>query len=469
MGTGHLMRCFALAQAWAREVGGPVTLATAACPAFLERKYAAAGFGVARLGATADDPTPLAELAATMGADWIVLDGYGFREDYERRVRSASGARVLAFDDYGHCAHPLADLVLNQNLDPPRETYSARNLLLGPRYAILREEFAPWRRTEMPESEEALTILITLGGSDPDGRALRLARALLESGKSLPEITLIAGGANPRLAELKKLPITVLGAVDDMPERMAAADLVVAAGGSTVWELALLRRPAAVVAIAPNQAGNVAALAHRGAALALGDDEAANAHAILNLCADGERRIALATQIGTLVDGFGAERVIDAMGHGRLRFRPAIPGDARLLHIWRNEPEVRAASFEQDEIPWDDHLRWLDRKLADRQNCLLLIAERASDGTTLGQVRFDRHGDRAKISLSLDASARGQGLAPWVIRKACDEVASRWGGLRDVVARIRPENAASIRAFASARFVREDGCQDTMRLPVSDE
>ncbi len=446
IGTGHLMRCFALAQAWARIDGGSVTLATAACPQFIEEKYLAAGFLVAKIG-----HGEIAPILAGSAPSWVVVDGYGFDDRVEGQLKEACGARMLALDDFGHATHAACDLVLNQNLGPVPVGYAAGGALCGTRYALLREEFMPWRKTGAPDRPLARSVLVTLGGADPGGRTGRLAEALTATRRAIPEIDCASGGA------------------DDMPARMAAADLVVAAGGSTVWELALLRRPTAVISLAPNQEANVRALVERGAAMELGADDAANADAILDLCADRRRRASLAERIGGLVDGFGAERVIDAMGHGRVRLRPATAADARQLHEWRSEPAVRAASFGQDEIPWDDHRRWLARKLGDRDRCLLCIAERPADGAALGQVRFEREGRAAEISISLDGAARGHGLAPWVIRMACDAAATAWPELREVVARIRPENAASFRAFASARFVRQDGRDDAMRLPVNDE
>ena len=83
-----------------------------------------------------------------------------------------------------------------------RESYT--RLLLGPRYAMLRREFQAmrdWRR-EIPAVGRKL--LITMGGSDPDNFTLRLIKTFPKISVPDLEITVVAGGSNPQLAELRR-------------------------------------------------------------------------------------------------------------------------------------------------------------------------------------------------------------------------------------------------------------------------
>ena len=68
----------------------------------------------------------------------------------------------------------------------------------------------------------------------------------------------------------------------------------------------------------------------------------------------------------------------------------------------------------------------------------------------MGQVRLDRLEDGELISISVAPDARGQGLAPLIIVAACGEANGT------VIARIRPDNERSIRAFSRAGFTRAD-------------
>ena len=146
---------------------------------------------------------------------------------------------------------------------------------------------------------------------------------------------------------------------------------------------------------------------------------------------------------------------------GDLTLRPAVAEDAARLLAWRNDPEVRAASFSQDPVPVADHERWLASKLAD-PDVHLLIAE--LDARPLGQVRLDRLGpDEVEISVSLASEARGKGVGPQMLERAA-EVARGEFGPSTLVARVRPENERSLRTFAAAGFTERDRAPDAVVL-----
>ena len=129
--------------------------------------------------------------------------------------------------------------------------------------------------------------------------------------------------------------------------------------------------------------------------------------------------------------------------------RQAEASDCRSLWEWANDPQTRAASFQARMIPWEEHVLWFKGKLDDPQ-CLLLIAcdEQARP---LGQVRFDRQGDTATISVSLDAACRGRGLAAPLIQAASQEC-FRLTPAEAIRAFVKSDNPRSLRAFESAGY-----------------
>jgi RimJ/RimL family protein N-acetyltransferase len=130
-----------------------------------------------------------------------------------------------------------------------------------------------------------------------------------------------------------------------------------------------------------------------------------------------------------------------------LVLRPATRADARLLFGWANDPSTRAASFSSAPIPWETHVAWLDRRLADPE-CRLWIGE--ADRWAVGTVRVERrHGD-IEISVTIAPDARGRGLAAPLIRLGTSSWLADHPG--PVLAYIKPGNAASIRAFSSAGY-----------------
>jgi UDP-2,4-diacetamido-2,4,6-trideoxy-beta-L-altropyranose hydrolase len=140
----------------------------------------------------------------------------------------------------------------------------------------------------------------------------------------------------------------------------------------------------------------------------------------------------------------------------QFHLRPAGVDDCRLIWELANEPSVRSLSFNTDPIPWDTHVKWFIRKLAD-VHCVFYIA--CSDkGIPFGQVRFDVNDGMATVSLSLDAEVRGQRYGSVVIESATRMMFAETS-IITVNAYIRPENIASAKAFESAGYEHQDACQ----------
>jgi UDP-2,4-diacetamido-2,4,6-trideoxy-beta-L-altropyranose hydrolase len=324
MGTGHLMRCLALAQAWKAQ-GGQAIFITACDSNALRQRLLDEDFQVVIVERPYPDPGDWEQtsrvLAAYPGA-WVVLDGYHFDADYQRRIKEA-GHQLLVIDDMAHLDRYHADIVLNQNIHAEQLQYSCEpytRLLLGTKYVLLRTEFLKWRgwRREIPEV--ARKILVTLGGGDPDNVTLKVIRALQQVDVDGVEAGVVVGANNPHYEELQfavqdsRMPIRVESNVTNMPELMAWADIAVSAGGSTVWELAFMGLPAVVLELAKNQHDIAVALDKAGAALGLGWYTRISIAQITNslsrLLEDRSSRFQMSQYGRVLVDGMGPDRVI---------------------------------------------------------------------------------------------------------------------------------------------------------------
>ena len=91
MGTGHVMRCLALAEA-AQEEGRRAVYAVAQCSAGVAERLRAEGIEIIDLACepgTEQDAAATTEAARTRGADWIVLDGYHFDAAYQSAVKKS--------------------------------------------------------------------------------------------------------------------------------------------------------------------------------------------------------------------------------------------------------------------------------------------------------------------------------------------------------------------------------------------
>ncbi len=130
-------------------------------------------------------------------------------------------------------------------------------------------------------------------------------------------------------------------------------------------------------------------------------------------------------------------------------FRVATADDARFVWRVNNQPDVRAQSISTESIPWDSHVAWYARKLAD-PSCIFFIA--VSEGEPIGVIRFETAGATAIISIALDAQQRGKGFGTELLSLATAEFL-RTASASVVVASVRPENVASSRAFRAAGYV----------------
>ncbi len=460
MGTGHVMRCLALAQAW--QGHGKAVFAAAECTPALAQRLKAANCELHQLAVPPGSPEDAAAtvvLAGELGTRWLVADGYQFGADFQRDLR-ASGRQLLFFDDYGHAGEYVADLVLNQNLGADAALYARRapytRLLLGPRYALLRPEFLAWRawRREIPPI--ARKVLVTLGGADPDNVTGQVIEAL----KPLPDldVVVVVGGSNPHLEHLRSVLRSLSSAfrlvVDapNMPELMAWADVAIAAGGTTSWELAFMGLPSLVLTLAENQIAVANALVSNGVACLggrpplSGQDFLEGLSAVLN---DGARRSEMSAHGRLLVDGLGLQRVLAGMAAPPLTLRPVEACDCRKVWEWSNDASVRAVSFHPAPIPWETHERWFAARLYD-PDCLFLMAQNNS-GEAVGQIRFEVKNREAIVSVSLDPQFRGRGYGAALIRAATERLHQE-REVRRTHAYIKPQNAASTRTFEQAGY-----------------
>lgn len=136
-----------------------------------------------------------------------------------------------------------------------------------------------------------------------------------------------------------------------------------------------------------------------------------------------------------------------------LTLRPATRGDGQALWRWRNDRETRRASFDEREIPLEEHLRWLDATLVRPDRRLYVIV---AGGNDAGTVRLDLGGDEATVNIAVAPEWRGGGIGRAALRTLCREAFSL--GVGRLTARVKPGNAASRAAFEAAGFaVAEEG------------
>ena len=286
IGTGHVMRCLTLALGLL-EKGASVSFLCREHDGNLIDLVRSHGFLVHALplpsqGVYIDENTLDPAHAVWLGCnwkvdaeqcdavlkdpvDWIIIDHYALDYRWENAMRDKCH-KMMCIDDLADRMHDV-DLLLDQNLGRTDDDYldlvpSGTKLLLGPQYALLRQEFADWREASLKGRmhPQLRHLLITMGGVDNDNVTELILKSIDQSRLiDLEFITVVLGPHAPWLDSVKKQAsemspsVTLLSSVNNMAELMAKCDLAIGAGGTTTWERCSLGIPTVLISLAENQ------------------------------------------------------------------------------------------------------------------------------------------------------------------------------------------------------------------------
>ncbi len=344
MGTGHVMRCLALADELKRQ-GHECSFICREHPGHMGKLIAEKGFGLSLLQS---ENSPSLDIDANrhaewlgvswevdamqsqailrmIDADWLVVDHYALDDLWERQVSPLVG-KVMAIDDLADRKHHV-DVLLDQNLGRSNIDYEGLLpkyciRLIGPHYALLRPEFSGARECSLRRRKKAGLgrILISMGGMDTPNTTSSILKSLQHS--DLPSelnLDVIMGSAAPGLdevrylSEISRFNTSVSTDVRNMAERMCLADLSIGAAGSTSWERCVLGLPSIAVALAHNQSAILDALHSAGAAEKLGYpfDELDLIDAVNRFHKEPESLEAMTERASGVCDGKGVDRVLE--------------------------------------------------------------------------------------------------------------------------------------------------------------
>ena len=427
MGTGHFMRCLTLADS-ARAAGASVRVVSRQLPDYLREMVnghhhelrmltppAAVGSGDTYadwLGVgVKDDAAETVAALADRAWEWVVVDHYALDAEWETPMRQVA-ARVCAIDDLANRTHDC-DLLLDQNYyDDMSSRYRDKvpadcQLLLGPRYALLRDEFAHRLTNARPRTGPVRRLFVAFGGTDIGNDTLQVIEALTRAPLRGVQVDVVISAGHPQREAIADACAAAQFSCHVQPQALSAlmvsADMAVGAGGISTWERCCLGLPSLVWPVADNQRRQVADTARRGWVYAPdlpdGGSRAAWIECHLHAFADNAAgRARMSIDAMTAVDGRGASRVVGELTGSNIETRPATVDDSRNIFTWRNDPSIRRASRESEPIEWDRHERWLASVLADPQRVLLIGHQH---GAPRGVVRFDIEKDAAEVSIYL--------------------------------------------------------------------
>lgn len=257
--------------------------------------------------------------------DWLVVDHYRLSARWESALRACAG-RILVIDDFANRIHDC-DALLDPGVVAPASSCRERQvpqgcrLLLGPGYALLRDQFARQRASVSVRRGPVRRVLILMGGMDSGNETEKAIRAVARIPQRTFDVEVVVGADHPALAQVRaacdRHGYRCHVQVADVAAVMARVDLAIGGCGSSSWERCCLGLPTIGLTLAENQASIAKGLEERGAIVHLGDaadvSETDLAEALLGLIRDPQQLAALSAAALELTDGKGAERVREFM------------------------------------------------------------------------------------------------------------------------------------------------------------
>ena len=427
VGFGHLSRCINLAEVL-RSRGNEVSFVcrddeAKSFRALEDRLFATVLLPMLEVGEVVNQQEDAQQTIQALQGErpnWLIVDSYTLDKNWERLMRPHV-AKIAVIEDLFDREHDC-DLLLDQN-------YSERSagsfekfvpntceLLLGPRFALIGEQFRKLRELKLKPSPELKRVFVFCGGSDPQNLTQQVIDEISCSELGNVAVDVVVGAQNKtfdRGAALKSnVNIEIHDAGGEFARIMGTADLAIGAGGTTSWERMCLGIPSIVVSIADNQNSACEKLGRDGLINYLGSQSSLTLGAIRNAVVEANSRIAaLFDQIERgqmLVDGRGCERVAEVMcpsDESKLAVRLAKPDDCIEFFNWANDPAVREQSLSTTTIQWLDHKKWFSEKISF-DTCEMYVME--ASGLPVGQVRFEKSEAVAEINYSLDKIIRNR-------------------------------------------------------------
>lgn len=328
IGTGHVMRCLTLADAL-RERGADVSFVCRKALGNLIQHIEDKGYRVYPLPPDIDlsvdmDLTQKILQKQTELIDWLIIDHYEIDASWEFYLRKYAN-KIMVIDDLANRKHDC-DLLLDQNFYENFEIrydelvpYNCRKLL-GPKYALLRPEFAETRKNLKQRNCKVNRILVSFGGSDPTDETTKSLKAIMSLNRPDIAVDVVVGSSNPHKEKIEQICAAMTNAsfycqINNMAQLMADADLSIGASGATTWERCCLGLPSIVMTLAENQRELANHLEKEGIVMHLGwhkeVEESDIRDAVKKLLHNPEKIKVMSEKSRALVDGEGIKRVIN--------------------------------------------------------------------------------------------------------------------------------------------------------------
>lgn len=474
IGTGHVMRCLTLADAlghFFKDKDPKIVFLsrphTGNIIEFIQKKgYEVISLSCPEFSGGSDEKSWLGTLQEKDAleclpivneADLLIIDHYSIDSIWENIVRSYV-QKIFVIDDLAN-RHHNCDILLDQNFyldkDIRYQGLIPENcqIFTGPEYALLRPEFFEMAK-DYHFSKEVKNILVFFGGVDSTGMTLKTINIL----KDYDYIShIICGTSNNDKNEIKELcasydNLIFYDNVENMAKMMASCDVAIGAGGTTQWERACIGIPSLVFSIADNQTKICEDMAKMSYILYGGEVkniQLSSLKIIIQFFIENHfLREALFINNKKLIQN-DRLNIINKLFYSSLTLRRATLEDCDNVYHWRNAPETRKFSNNNDIIPYNNHVGWYKKAIQDENKFLLIALENEK---AVGFLRYDFLAETIMTSIYLVPGHNGRGLGISILKAGEEYLKTENKTSVPIVAEILNDNKASEKLFIKMGF-----------------
>lgn len=245
IGLGHIMRDLVLAQSFEGEV-------IFACQNLEGNIIASIPYDVKILNS--NDADELIALIKDLHVNLLVIDHYGIDAPFERKVKEATGVKILSFDDTYQAHH--CDILLNHNISADKKRYKGLvpprcELRCGILYTLIRDEF---KEEKKQTREKIYDVFVAMGGTDASNITLCILKTLPYS----LHVSVLTTSANAHLSELQnyvkdKPNIALHVNSNEVAKLLHQSRLAIVTPSVMVHEVLFMEVPFIAIKVAHNQ------------------------------------------------------------------------------------------------------------------------------------------------------------------------------------------------------------------------
>lgn len=341
IGLGHIMRCLSIADVYKKEGYSSLFITS---DNELHQMIVDRGHSCLSLDSNYDhmeeDINQLKIEINKRDVETVYVDSYYVTALYLSSMSSfckENNITLVYIDDI--LAFPYScDILINYNIyaeiDDYKRLYSSDNpvFLLGLKYIPQRLEFQGLEQRII--NKNAKNIFVSTGGADSQHIGVEIVKSIISHRNSNDFIFhFILGVLNPDKDEIIQLSqnhnnIILYNNNKNMAKLMKSCDVAISAAGSTLYELCATQTPTVSYTIADNQLLGANCFEKSGLIHNVGNIKDYNAkdladkiiNASIELCNDYDQRKKIIDNMRDIVDGRGADRIVQKVLSYRVNY-----------------------------------------------------------------------------------------------------------------------------------------------------